>query len=237
MANSFSILTRTVKIYDKEKAKSYLLKLILTNLRESGKRIICLDPESEYEEICSALGGCYIDFLSGEYTINPLEPKAWSEQAVPAPNSRTNTNPPFETQKKLVDKLVKIYPDSKELFEYEDYLSHPTRENADELIMRIAEMHSELFGDREKYVKYGELRIPSILFSVSSINRSNRFMFAVSFFLSAWESSSLYSCRTACKSAILPLISKKCVDINISPLTFLILFFSVCKYNNGCTAE
>lgn len=28
--------------------KSYLLKLILTNIRESGKRIICLDPESEY---------------------------------------------------------------------------------------------------------------------------------------------------------------------------------------------
>ena len=69
--------------------KSYLLKLILTNIRESGKSIICLDPESEYEELCSALGGCYIDFLSGEYTINPLEPKAWSEQAVPAPNSRT----------------------------------------------------------------------------------------------------------------------------------------------------
>ena len=69
--------------------KSYLLKLILTNIRESGKSVICLDPESEYEEICSALGGCYIDFLSGEYTINPLEPKAWSEQAVPAPNSRT----------------------------------------------------------------------------------------------------------------------------------------------------
>lgn len=59
--------------------KSYLLKLILTNLRESGKRIISLDPESEYEEICSALGGCYIDFLSGEYTINPLEPKAWND--------------------------------------------------------------------------------------------------------------------------------------------------------------
>lgn len=59
--------------------KSYLLKLILTNIRESGKSIICLDPESEYEEICSALGGCYIDFLSGEYTINPLEPKAWSD--------------------------------------------------------------------------------------------------------------------------------------------------------------
>lgn len=59
--------------------KSYLMKLILTNIRVSGKSIICLDPESEYVDLCSNLGGCYIDFLSGEYTINPLEPKAWSD--------------------------------------------------------------------------------------------------------------------------------------------------------------
>ena len=59
--------------------KSYLLKLILTNLRESGKRIICLDPESEYHELCGELGGCYIDFMSGKYTINPLEPKVWAD--------------------------------------------------------------------------------------------------------------------------------------------------------------
>ncbi|MCI9126169.1 MAG: DUF87 domain-containing protein [Eubacterium sp.] len=61
--------------------KSYLLKLILTNIRETGKTIICLDPEAEYEELTRALGGCYIDFMSGEYTINPLEPKAWSDNA------------------------------------------------------------------------------------------------------------------------------------------------------------
>lgn len=59
--------------------KSYLLKLILTNLRESGKTCICLDAESEYEELTRALGGCYIDFMSGQYTINPLEPKAWTD--------------------------------------------------------------------------------------------------------------------------------------------------------------
>lgn len=59
--------------------KSYLLKLILTNIRESGKTIICLDSESEYEELTEAMGGCYIDFMSGEYTINSLEPKAWSD--------------------------------------------------------------------------------------------------------------------------------------------------------------
>lgn len=61
--------------------KSYLLKLILTNIRESGKSIICLDPEAEYEEICTALGGTYIDFMSGESIINPLEPKAWTDGA------------------------------------------------------------------------------------------------------------------------------------------------------------
>ena len=59
--------------------KSYLLKLLLVNLRESGKRIICLDPESEYQELCRELGGCYIDFMSGQYTINPLEPKVWAD--------------------------------------------------------------------------------------------------------------------------------------------------------------
>ncbi len=69
--------------------KSYLLKLILTNLRESGKAVLCLDPEAEYEALCHSLGGCYIDFMSGVYTINPLEPKAWTEQAVPATDLRT----------------------------------------------------------------------------------------------------------------------------------------------------
>ena len=56
--------------------KSFLMKLVLTNLRESGKRIISLDPEAEYEELTRTLGGCYIDFLSGRYIINPLEPKS-----------------------------------------------------------------------------------------------------------------------------------------------------------------
>ncbi len=31
--------------------KSYLLKLILTNLREKGKHIVCLDPETEYIDL------------------------------------------------------------------------------------------------------------------------------------------------------------------------------------------
>ncbi len=59
--------------------KSYLLKLVLTNLRESGKRIICLDPEIEYHDLTENLGGCFIDLMTGEYIINVLEPKSWSD--------------------------------------------------------------------------------------------------------------------------------------------------------------
>ena len=59
--------------------KSYLMKLILTNLRMSGKSIVTLDAEQEYEDLCNNLGGCYIDLMSGQYIINPLEPKEWSE--------------------------------------------------------------------------------------------------------------------------------------------------------------
>ena len=59
--------------------KSYLLKLLLTNIRMSGKGIISLDAEQEYEDLCNNLGGCYIDLMGGEYIINPLEPKAWTD--------------------------------------------------------------------------------------------------------------------------------------------------------------
>ncbi len=60
--------------------KSYLLKLILTNLRESRKNIICLDPEMEYVDLTKNLGGCFIDLMSGEYIINALEPKSWGDE-------------------------------------------------------------------------------------------------------------------------------------------------------------
>lgn len=61
--------------------KSYLMKLLLCNQREAGKSVLVLDPEHEYEDLCSNLGGTYIDMMSGEFMINPLEPKEWSENS------------------------------------------------------------------------------------------------------------------------------------------------------------
>lgn len=59
--------------------KSYLMKLLLTNLHESGKSVIILDAEQEYADLTNNLGGTYLDFMSGEYMINPLKPKAFGE--------------------------------------------------------------------------------------------------------------------------------------------------------------
>ena len=55
--------------------KSYLLKLLLCNILESGKSALCLDPEHELIDLCANLGGCFADLMSGQYLINPLEPK------------------------------------------------------------------------------------------------------------------------------------------------------------------
>lgn len=59
--------------------KSYLLKLLLCNILEAGKSAICLDTEHELIDLCSNLGGCFIDLMSGQYRINPLEPKLWDD--------------------------------------------------------------------------------------------------------------------------------------------------------------
>ena len=75
--------------------KSYLMKLLLCNQREAGKSILILDPEHEYEELTENLGGTYIDMMSGQYMINPLEPKAWGEA------DRTEINETFRQVTRL----------------------------------------------------------------------------------------------------------------------------------------
>ncbi|MCL2447279.1 MAG: ATP-binding protein [Oscillospiraceae bacterium] len=55
--------------------KSYLMKLVLANLRAAGKRVFALDAEAEYEDLTHALGGCYVDLTDGSFRINPLDPR------------------------------------------------------------------------------------------------------------------------------------------------------------------
>lgn len=67
--------------------KSYLLKLLLCNILESGKSAICLDPEHELIDLCANLGGCFADLMSGQYIINPLEPKLWDTEGEDDPEA------------------------------------------------------------------------------------------------------------------------------------------------------
>jgi len=77
-----------------------------------------------------------------------------TREGVEKPNDTKRNLPATQTQQKVITELLKQYPDSIELFEYEDYGKNHTRENADEYILRVAENHGELFGTRQKYVDY-----------------------------------------------------------------------------------
>ena len=63
--------------------KSYLLKLLLCNVLEAGKAALSLDSEHEMEDLCNAVGGCFLDLLSGQYRINLLEPRRWDDGSEP----------------------------------------------------------------------------------------------------------------------------------------------------------
>ena len=63
--------------------KSYLMKLLILNVLESGKSVITLDVEHEQQEMCEAVGGCFVDLMAGHYRINPLEPKCWDDSGSP----------------------------------------------------------------------------------------------------------------------------------------------------------
>ena len=57
-------------------------------------------------------------------------------------------------QKELVSKLLKDYPESRNLLEYEDYCKQPTIGKASELITRIIEDNYEGALDRKSYADY-----------------------------------------------------------------------------------
>ena len=66
--------------------------------------------------------------------------------------------PPTRKQEQLIQKLVKDLPDTKELFEYEDYLSHPTKATASPLITLTLESNWVRVKGMEGYAKYIALR-------------------------------------------------------------------------------
>ena len=66
--------------------------------------------------------------------------------------------PPTNKQTQLIAKLVKDFPDAKELMEYEDYTARPTKATASALITLALESNWDRVQGMEGYAKYIALR-------------------------------------------------------------------------------
>lgn len=57
-------------------------------------------------------------------------------------------------QKEMIQQMLKDYPDTIKMFEYEDYRKNPNRENASELISAVIDHNLEQIATKENYVNY-----------------------------------------------------------------------------------
>lgn len=57
-------------------------------------------------------------------------------------------------QQKLIEELVRDFPETKDSFEYRDYISKPSKGTASEFISRAIDDNVDLIGKRENYVEY-----------------------------------------------------------------------------------
>lgn len=64
------------------------------------------------------------------------------------------TDPPTEKQKKLIERILRDFPDSNSMLEYEDYLKEPTLGNASEFITRALEDNAHEALNAKTYADY-----------------------------------------------------------------------------------
>ncbi len=92
-------------------------------------------------EKASAHLGNYVKYVSTREGVERVDP---GKSALPA----------TDKQAELVEQLLREFPSSRGLFEYEDYQAAPTRGNASEFITRAIEDNYEQIAKRENYVDY-----------------------------------------------------------------------------------
>lgn len=78
---------------------------------------------------------------------------ATREGSVPIPNAN-EIAPATKNQQELISSLLNDFPDSKDLFEYEDYQKNPTVKNGSVLISEILDRNMDRLTTRENYVGY-----------------------------------------------------------------------------------
>ncbi len=95
----------------------------------------------------------YLKPNKAKHIGNHVKYIATRDGVVMAPDTSQNL-PATAKQKELIEEILKIQPDAKDLHEHYDYLHSPTRRNASEFILRACEVYAATFGNREKYLSY-----------------------------------------------------------------------------------
>lgn len=87
----------------------------------------------------------YVEYMSTRKGVDEIDP---SEAVLPA----------TKRQRQLAAQLLRDFPLSRGMFEYEDYRTSPTRGNASEFIARALEGNYDRMEKRENYIKYIAMR-------------------------------------------------------------------------------
>ena len=69
-------------------------------------------------------------------------------------SSNREIKPVTDNQKQFIEKLLKDFPEGKEMFEYDDYISKPSEVTASKLIGEIIERNSDRIANRKNFVGY-----------------------------------------------------------------------------------
>jgi len=95
----------------------------------------------------------YLKNAPKAHLVNLVEYVA-TREGVEKIDDSSRTLPATKKQQQLISEILKMLPDTADLFEYEDYLNNPTRENASEFISIALENNLDLIGKKRNFVDY-----------------------------------------------------------------------------------
>lgn len=95
----------------------------------------------------------YLKSGSKKKLANYVKYIATREGSVPT-EDKNEQAPATKNQQELVLSLINDFPDSKDLFEYDDYIKNPTVKNASALVSEILDRNMDRLTNRENYVGY-----------------------------------------------------------------------------------
>lgn len=95
----------------------------------------------------------YVKSGTKKKLANYIKYIATREGSVPTEDNNKQA-PATKNQQELILSLMNDFPDSKDLFEYDDYIKNPTVKNSSALISEILDRNMDRLTNRENYVGY-----------------------------------------------------------------------------------